>query len=353
MKEINKYPPQPDTSSTIKKRDSSIDQAAGLMLLCVVVGHALNWCSLSDSVFWTTIQFLFFYRMPWFFYKAGMFGKKRDLGTEFKIGINKLIIPYIGFFIISTIVYFIRFYVENENLDFMTLLKIVIFNLFISGSAPGNSAIWFLLAMFFSKLMYVYLSKHFNHNVIVIGAITVLMVNFYLRQSFPDSILLKWPEYIYCSISALLFYTIGSLMKGKKIDYKILVPALIAYVSIALFSFSYVDMHHNQLISGWYILWIPASFFGILLLNAAFKYTSRFYLFKTLEYIGNNSFAIFATHFIIGNIVWLTFIYPLNIHDSFVQFSIYIVSFVVLLPIASRLLQKGWANFLIGKRDFI
>lgn len=64
------------------ERDKSIDAVAGLMMIVVITRHTLNWLGLSDEPFVQILLRFFFYTMPFYFFKAGMFYRDKHLNVR-------------------------------------------------------------------------------------------------------------------------------------------------------------------------------------------------------------------------------------------------------------------------------
>lgn len=330
-------------------RDKSIDQAAGLMLLMVMLGHVLDWCNLSGSLFWTILQYFFFFRMPWFFFKGGMFYREKEIGQQVRSDFYKLIVPYILFFAVSTVVDGLAMWQNGGTL--ISVIHVVGWQLLVSGAAPGNSAVWFFVVFFLVKALYGVLHNRLRMNDILImgGGITILLIVNLLKQRIGDSPVLKYPEYLWSTFVGVVFYSAGHLLKDKQYNKVTFAVSLAVYIAIAILAFSYVDVHHNELRVGYYSLWIILALAGIICLNNIVRHTSKIYCSKLLDYIGENSCALFATHFIVGMFAKLTVITPLGITSQYQMLMIYLLFLVIFLPLITKLLNKDNLKIFIGK----
>ncbi len=86
------------------KRNSSIDFAAGLMIVSMIMMHirffsGSKWCS-----FLTDLLPFF---LAWFYFKSGMFYKERNWIDTLKNGYSKLIKPFLIFSVIGFVLYLI------------------------------------------------------------------------------------------------------------------------------------------------------------------------------------------------------------------------------------------------------
>lgn len=55
------------------ERDYSIDALSGLMILGVLFVHTMSWSGLDNSLLYTIVEYCIFFRMPYFFYKSGVY----------------------------------------------------------------------------------------------------------------------------------------------------------------------------------------------------------------------------------------------------------------------------------------
>lgn len=137
--------------STSSIRDSSIDIAAGLMILVMIINHTLQRTGYHNVILEQFLM-LFSFFMPWFFFKGGMFYRQEDVKTTFHKGCKKLLQPYFVYNIIGVIVTFIVVVGTGEN-DIVGYLVQSI-NEWIRYGAPfGNLPLWFLFSFFVVRLL--------------------------------------------------------------------------------------------------------------------------------------------------------------------------------------------------------
>lgn len=131
-------------------RQIYLDTVGGILLIHMIVGHCCQWSQTYQPYQTWTFWLEFF--MPWFFFKAGMFYKQRPIREEFHKSFKRLIIPYIYFSIIGTILLWGKLIVCNEfsYKSILTPIKSVL----LAGAVPGNLALWFLLSLFIVRLLF-------------------------------------------------------------------------------------------------------------------------------------------------------------------------------------------------------
>ena len=124
-------------------RDSYFDNAKLLLIFLVVFGHFISPLKSEFSYLYSLYKFIFLFHMPAFILISGYFSKKINQPGYIKKIALKLLVPYLIFEVIYSVYYY---FTEPEHVFTM--------NLFIP-----NWALWFLLSMFFWKLLIVPFSK--------------------------------------------------------------------------------------------------------------------------------------------------------------------------------------------------
>ena len=139
----------------MKKRINWIDIAKGITIILMVIGHTIPYNSLNI--------FIFSFHMPLFVILSGITYKmpinKEDLKSRIKKYCKQLLIPYILTLLICTVV----FTYINNDFSFLKVVKQFIKNLCWGNGCDytlfgvnfnGVSPIWFLVALFFSKIVF-------------------------------------------------------------------------------------------------------------------------------------------------------------------------------------------------------
>lgn len=95
----------------MSQRDTSLDSVGGLMILHMISFHLRGY--LGYEVL-DLENVLFFFFMPWFFFKAGMFWKMDSIKNVVVKGYCRLLKPFIIFSIIGHLCFCIRLFVERD-----------------------------------------------------------------------------------------------------------------------------------------------------------------------------------------------------------------------------------------------
>lgn len=269
------------------ERNKSIDSAAGLMILYMVFTHVCQHYDFNHSKVYVILEHIFFFFMPWFFFKAGMFFRPGD-NKEFMLkSAERLLKPFVIYSVIGHLIYCLIAYFNN---DMHLSTYIPVRSLLLMGSIPGNLPLWFLLTLFLCRiLLNTLVNLRVSEIVIAISALSIAMI---LQLANFDE-----PYYFANCMTGLFFMCMGYMMT-KKMSFTppIWVLCIIVY-TVSFFFPSFVGMRSNHLYYGSYILWIFYSLSGIVILNQICnnKYIGRLHL----NVIGKYSMEIYCIHWIL------------------------------------------------------
>lgn len=323
-------------------RDTSIDLVGGGMIIYMLFGHIISWANLNSSVIYIWTDRLLFFFMPWFFFKSGMFYNGKSSMQQWE-NRKKILSPFFFWGLLGIL----TFYLTNcDNCSLSEMVEVIAKNLLLRGTFEGNHALWFLFSLLIVKCVYPLLLRILQNWQIILftGILTIAFLALKGRVFMPD--------YICNSIGGLFFYSFGVEMKDRQYSKKVVVLSLITFIVILICIPSRVALFHLKLIEGSPFLWIIAAVAGIIIVNniGAKMSGSKFVLCNVLTYIGQNSMIFFVSHFIIGNMVNF-FLKEMNIHieSRWGLASIYAFSFIIIIPILTRVFQRQQLKILIGK----
>lgn len=139
----------------VKKRIKWIDIAKGIAIILMIIGHTIPYNTFNI--------FIFSFHMQLFVILSGITYKmpkdKDDIKNRLKKYIKQLLMPYIFTLLICTIL----FTLSNNTFSLVNIIKQFSKNLFWGNGCDytlfginftGVSPIWFLIALFFSKLIF-------------------------------------------------------------------------------------------------------------------------------------------------------------------------------------------------------
>lgn len=287
--------------NTPNRRNESIDLVGG-MIIYMIFGHIISWTNLNNSIYYISLDRIFNFFMPWFFFKSGMFYNGKNASQQWK----KFFIPFILWGIMGLLTYYLR---DISSLGLSRLILQPAKTLLLSGIFEGNIALWFLLSLFLVRWVYPVLLKFLKnwHIIALSGLLTIVLLE--LKQYI--HITYTYPEYFYNSLVGLFFYALGVEMRENQYNNKVLAVSALLFVALSIHMPSRVSFYHTKLIEGNALLWIISSSAGIFLFNGIANRISNYANIpcRVLTYIGKNSMIFFVSHFIVGNVFYIVLAY--------------------------------------------
>lgn len=232
--------------------------------------------------------------MPWFFYKSGSFFSCSDVFWLAHKGRSKLLKPFLIWSIIGYIVYCVvqliwRTTSLGEALLIVPLKRLIFENLIVC-----NDSLWFLLTMFcVINIGNILFNKIHPLLISFLGIAIGYFINLSLNENIPDLVA--------NTATGLCFFCMGYWMQGKERNMWIILASIVGYIlAIFLYHSPFVDIRINQCLvdrSGYdYLIWFPACFCGIIVLNYVCYWSMKIYSFPILRFIGMNAMAFYVLH---------------------------------------------------------
>ncbi len=331
---------------TKKERINYLDMARGIGMILVVIGHI-------SYVAEPIRNYVTAFHMPLFFLISGILiqykgEEKAEFSMTFRKKLKSLMLPYMVF----SVSYF---FIESIRLIIRDLdeWNVVLRQVWQSFCLQGVSALWFLPALFFGEVIFVWIRKHFGHIFTVISLLLFVgiayLANEYASAFFETHISLGYgllEDFIFMIIRSVFCvglvgcgYYLSTLFINKKIA-----VLLEAMCSVFLFVLLGVLVKYNASVDlramelGNPVLFLTGGIvgsMGIILMCRVISGVSFRPLHSVLEYFGRNSLWIMATH-IEFRILYLaillaTFLNP--IFENNVLFCFFIILFVFLMEI--------------------
>lgn len=269
-----------------QKRIEFIDLAKGICIILVVIGH----CGAPLN-----IPGLEIVRMPLYFILSGLFFKDYGGGHNFFIRkTNKILIPFIFFYLIGCIAYYIIKFAAPNML--ITDAR-GIFDVF-NNRQFFNGPIWFLLCLFWCNIIFCQITIHIKEEwlrimtVIAMGALGLFLGK---RGLFI-------PMFIDVALTALPFFAFGYYLKKSDILYPNKYDKYNILFAFVFWSIAFIltktteyrlSLHYNGL-DGWSTYFISiASVLAILFLCKSIKYI------PFISYAGRYSIILLSVHHMI------------------------------------------------------
>lgn len=318
------------------KRVSFIDVFKGFGIFFVILGHMPIEPQLFSYIF--SFQLAIFYFVGGFLYRDSHC--MNSLWEYLKKKFNRVLMPYIIFGVISSIMYILySMYIGREY-----SIKDIVLSLIISkrNGIYVNVSLWFLTSFFTVEIMYYILKCFFNNYfigfiVIVLGYIGVVI----LRTTGSLNTL---PFTFDASLYFIVYYYIGDLFGGigkySNRDYKYFFKnlSLVFIISIIINVMNFFGkIKHADIIYydfGFLIALISYLFHIIISLTGVCTYLYFSYIFRwviPLRYIGKNSIYYFALHMPIYYILYNEGFFEYFIEGGSIDLNIVGITYTIIL----------------------
>lgn len=315
----------------MSERVGFIDIAKGIGILLVVWFHFPNLEDLLNFTKWGGWITTFY--MPLFFLLSGLFFKPFSLLKKIK----RLLIPYLGFYLISFVLYILKNILKCEPIDWLRF-----FNPFCGVIADyENPPIWFLLslaqitAFFYAMSLVVH-----NRN---LGLIISLLISL---MGYIIGLKVSLPYYIDVSMLCYLFFALGYYYKDWILGIDVKTGFMLGLISILLYVFcpGFTNVSVNEIPMG-YVPFTGIAVCASLFIVAISKAIERTFVAGGLAWFGEHSLIILCTH--ISLLIIPSFFLKLS-------FNIYLAHFmgmfvVLFIEVFLVLFINKYASFLLGK----
>ena len=321
---------------TPTKRQLYPDIACGFLIIHMIFGHITQHAGLwqgqqSLYSFWCS---LIFFMMPWFFFKAGLFFREKPTLVEIKASAKRLLVPFVLFSLCGACLEYAA-KMSHEGFTTAGFIRDNLHALLMGGALESNPPLWFLFSLFFARIIFNILFKKLPDYIIAIIGLVVACV---LMQ-----VSLNLPHYFGNVFAGLFFLAAGHFLKDKQFKLPILIAAIVTFIAVYAVDFPQVDMHLHQIFSGTYLLWLPASLAGIVILDHIAKI--RLVEKIRLQVIGKDSMAYYVLHWLVivcASIV-VKRIWPEA--SPALKVALYTIACVITLPLANLFYKRASKRF--------
>lgn len=282
----------------MKQRELYLDTLAGFFIVLMIFNHICQHTHFENSLIYIWLGKLFFFFMPWFFFKAGLFNSKRSLREEAKHLQKKVLFPFVVFTIVGYIINLLRLDVLS-SISVNDIIWSPIIDFLFMGSIYGNLPLWFLLSFYMVKIVQEFCMEK-KYNSLYLCAFSLVIA--YLMNLASIHIFKHIPYYLGNIPLGVSFMAISSFLQRYKQSAWILIVTIPLWLLNVFYFESFLDFRSNALLSGNYFMFYLSSVAGIISVN----YIMRFIEFKksiifdaVLSYIGKNSLSFFILHWLI------------------------------------------------------
>lgn len=257
----------------VEERNRSIDIARGIILFFIVWGHCL--CPIRYQIYT--------FHVPAFVIFSGMFfTPKLPLKDYLKKKCNKLILPYLIFYIygvICDVVYKLLMNYHFTNSDLIRYIRI--------WNTDVNGPIWFLLSLFWINITSFFLFKYCNKKIVIV----FVNIGFALASIYISKNKVSLPFNLSQSILLFNFFYLGYILKTKLLLFK----RNIVTVSLILFIIACILCFNNQYRTDIAELLIPSNYLAYLIFALNGTYLSIQACKQISKYKISNMFIYFST----------------------------------------------------------
>lgn len=325
---------------TQKKRIEWIDTAKGLCIILVVLNHVFLFSGLKDGCPSFIYHFFDAFRMPLYFFLSGLFFKTYGtFGNFFKKKVNKLLIPFTFFYVVSCFIRLFLFCGQSSTPSFVSFLV----DFYFYHCSMVNGPLWFLLCLFEVNVIFYALFLVCKDEIILsLSAIIVGVIG--LAFSFFH---IQLPMTISTSFTCLPFFCMGYYAKEHtQILYKSTMDKYIITIS-ALCGLTCLFLSGS-------VLYVENSFKGISYFTAhlcggagtmmVILLSKKIGPRPLISYLGRYSIIVLCTHMLVLDIInSLLRISPLSYHFLGV-FAFVIAIELILIPIMTKYLPHVTAQ---------
>lgn len=188
------------------KRDITFDLMKGIAILAMLCGH----CVIPEFLH----HFIYMWHMPLFFMVSGYFFYVKPWKKSLESSIRGLMVPYVITCGIVLIVSLVLSMDISEKVIFGTIgISSAWFGSDAMVGYDGNGPLWFLLALFWCRIIYDALSRMILNKWLFGGAVFCLSVLSVMIGS-------KYyvPFYLAHGMAALIFYYVGNIAHNMNIE---------------------------------------------------------------------------------------------------------------------------------------
>lgn len=291
-----------------KERIHYFDLAKGIGIILVVLGH-LEFISMPLR------YFIVSFHMPMFFIISGMLiqitcEESKDRKEIVKRKFKRMMIPYISFSILYFFIEIIYF-----KLTGLSSWETIFDNLYQSVCLHGVSVLWFLPAIFFGEIMFLFIRKRFSHTATVSIVFFLSMIMYFANNGekclyalYAETPIYSHLHYLIVMVIRCFFsmaficigYYLYYLIKDRKTSSPWELLLGIAFMGITVYLSQVnggVDLHF--LVFSNVFLYLATSVLGsmgVILICRSLERFSHSIPCRIIEYYGVNSLIVMATH---------------------------------------------------------
>ena len=272
-----------------QSRIQYLDLAGGILILWIIIFHAINGCKIFGVVdARVALPFLTF-SMPWFFYKSGQLFKADG---NLRKDVDKLLLPFLKWSAIGYLLYIVVLAVGG-NLSVQSAIKDVLDTFYIYGYIPVNVPAWFVLSLFFVRVISRYLIRWH------ISPLLCIVVGVAFGYWFHLAANPRLPFYLANIVMGIVFFMVGYRFARYESNIYLFAVCTVGYVAFLMFGPSIVGHHRNVLLAGHYLLWPLFGYCGIVTFNNLCRWVDgclKGIKYRPITFIGRHTMTLLLAH---------------------------------------------------------
>ena len=270
-----------------KVRNASFDIMKGIAMLAVIIGHITTQCH----------GFIYSFHMPLFFIVSGYFFRSGNQREFMKKDVKHLLYPYLLTCAAILMVYTLRsIFVQKDCISSWILAAFygsatLSHVSYYCAKIPRIGAIWFLLALFWCKNLFLLIVKHTRYPFLISLLVSVVsaLINRYIINA---------PFTILIGFSATIFYYLGYWVRKQGGFDRLNILLAVGCIMVWLFAMLTSDMSiANALYKNYPVNVIGAlgGTYGMYLVSTLLS-TTKWIVSRSFEWFGRNSLTILCLH---------------------------------------------------------
>lgn len=308
-------------------RDDTFDVMKGIGIIAMIIGHCQVPRIIGDVIF--------AWHMPLFFIISGYFYKPSPIKEYTKKNFRALVVPYL---ITATLMFLfssLKFYFDEEADIIHPFIGI-----FVASGSTGLpmlgdyfvGAIWFLLAMFWCRVIYNIISEKTSQQISGIIIITIGFLSTYIGTK------IFIPTDFLQGLSAMVFFYVGHIFRKHDL-FHVRPNRMIITLGVLTIIASLITCNKDYSISmarcyyGYYPINVVAACFCTYLLYHIVSCGKNSLLNKFMTYLGKMSMLILCVHNIDANYSIVKLLNDQYLHMEGIQYRLVSTICHIMLPI--------------------
>lgn len=317
------------------------DALCGIMLLFMMHHHICGRCGLGETaIHMTPYEILYFY-MAYFFFKAGIFYHPQKTLKEICINSAKrLLVPFLIFSIIGYTWFGARMVglsVQDFEYWWWPIRQI-----FAIGRVEGNGPLWFLLSLFFVRVIFqTTQNKRWAQIALIICCVVVSFIGNYFSIR---------PRTISNIAMGIVFYGLGAVLRDvqyiKWVGISSVCVWILSYILMSFFGWHLIDFSFNTTIMGYHSIW---------LFNCIFACISVDYILRNVpiagifSWLGKNSMPFLCVHALVYEGLYTYWLSNTSL-SSYICLAIYWGLIIIICGTLTFVFKNKYLCWMIGEK---